>query len=83
MLSKDGQTKLYSELLDNLVDKNHAYRKVLEIVNFKSLCKPLHKCYSSNSGEKAYPVETAFKCLFIQQFEDLSDREQEIILSKN
>ena len=32
MLSEDGQTKLYFELLDNLVDKNHAYRKVLEIV---------------------------------------------------
>ena len=36
------------------MDKNHAYRKVLEIVDFKNLCKPLHKCYSSNNGEKAY-----------------------------
>ena len=50
MLSEDGQLKLYAELLDNLVDKNHAYRKVLEIVDFKNLCKPLHKCYSNNNG---------------------------------
>lgn len=83
MLNSDnGQVDMYDSLMDNLVDKEHPYREVLKIVDFKSLCKPLHKCYM-DLGAKGYPVETAFKCLLLQQWEDLSDRQMERFLKEN
>lgn len=84
MLSQEnGQRDIYSDLLDQIVRKDHPYRKVLEIVDFTSLCKSLHDCYSSDSGIYGYPIETGFKCLLLQQWEDLSDREMERFLQDN
>ena len=84
MLSQEnGQRDIYSDLLEQIVRADHPYRKVLEIVDFISLCKSLHDCYSSDSGVYGYPIESAFKCLLLQQWEDLSDREMERCLQEN
>lgn len=84
MLTQDnGQRDIYSDLLNQIVRTDHPYRKVLEIVDFTSLCKSLHDCYSLDSGASGYPIETGFKCLLLQQWEDLSDREMERFLQDN
>ena len=84
MLSQENrQRDIYSDLLEQIVRADHPYRKVLEIVDFTSLCKSLHDCYSADSGVYGYPIESAFKCLLLQQWEDLSDREMERCLQEN
>lgn len=67
---------LYVPNLEELVSKDHEYRKILEIVDFEKLIEGLKVTYSS-VGRSAYPVTTAFKCLLIQFMKDLSDREME------
>jgi len=67
---------LYVPNLEELVSKDHEYRKILEIVDFEKLTEGLKVTYSS-VGRSAYPVTTAFKCLLIQFMKDLSDREME------
>lgn len=79
----DGQGTLYDDLLDSMVREEHAYRKVLKLVDFELLTKPLESLYSSNKGVKGYPVDKGFKCLLIQYWEDLSDREMEDGLKDN
>lgn len=84
MLSQEnGQRDLYSDLLNQIVRADHPYRKVLEVVDFNSLCRLLHDCYSQDAGVYGYPIETGFKCLLLQQWEDLSDREMERCLQEN
>lgn len=84
MLNQEsGQRNIYSQLLEQLVRDDHPYRKVLEVVNFESFCKCLHDCYSQDSGVYGYPIETGFKCLLLQQWEDLSDRQMERYLQEN
>ena len=77
------QLDFHSELLENLVPKDHAYRKLLKLVDFESLAKGIKSIYSSNSGKKAYPVESALKMLVLQQAENHSDREMERFLKEN
>lgn len=77
-----GQIKLYDDVLELIVRKDHSYRKILNLVNFKTLLKPYHSIYSE-IGAPAYPIETAFKCLLIQFMENLSDRELENYLQEN
>jgi len=83
LTQENGQRNIYSDLLNQIVRADHPYRKVLEIVNFTSLCKSLHGCYSLDSGAYGYPIEVGFKCLLLQQWEDLSDREMERLLQEN
>ena len=64
------QLDFHSELLENLVPKDHTYRKLLKLVDFESLAKGIKSIYSSNSGKKAYPVESALKMLVLQQAEN-------------
>jgi IS5 family transposase len=63
--------------LDDLVRGDHPYRKIISKVNFRSLARQLESLYSENAGAKGYPPEVAFKCLLLQFWEDLSDREME------
>ena len=79
---ESGQIKLYDDVLELIVRKDHSYRKILNLVNFKTLLKPYHSIYSE-TGAPAYPIETAFKCLLIQFMENLSDRELENYLQEN
>jgi IS5 family transposase len=75
MLNLDkGQQDLYSDLHEQLVPKAHVLRKVLELIDFTSICKDLHDCYCPDNGAPGLEIERGFKALFLQQFEDVSDR---------
>lgn len=62
--------------LEELVPADHHYRKLLKLVDFEELTRPLKNCYS-NLGRSGYPISSGFKCLLIQATEDLSDRQLE------
>jgi len=79
---ENGQQDFHSELLEKLVRKDHPYRKIKEIVNFKELLKPFHELYSCK-GAEGIAVEIGFKCLLTQFFDDLSDRQMENALKDN
>ena len=77
------QLTLHGDILNASVKPNHVYRRILNIVDFTGLCKPLESCYSKDSGIAGYPIETALKSIILQQLEDLSDREMEGFLQEN
>ncbi len=63
MLKREsGQVDFNNELLESMVRADHPYRKILELVDFAELLKPLHKLYSAK-GAEGIAVETGFKCL--------------------
>jgi len=68
--------------LDLLVPKNHNYRKILNILNFKKLTRPL-KAIEREEGYIGYGIQRLFKVIFLQFLEDLSDRELEKYLQEN
>lgn len=68
--------------LDLLVSKNHKYRRILNILNFKKLTRPL-KAIEREEGYIGYGIQRLFKVLFLQFMEDLSDRELEKYLQEN
>ena len=65
--------------LSELVSAEHPYRKILALVDFEELSKPLEKLYSRIGGA-GYPVSSAFKMLLVQYFEDVSDRQMEDLM---
>jgi len=67
---------------DELVRRDHPYRKLLEIVDFKQLCSPL-KDIRSSTGCIGYDIESGFAALLLQWMEDLSDRQMERFLQGN
>lgn len=77
-----GQLDLYSRLLEDLVRLDHPYRRIKEIINFSGLLSPLYTLYS-DKGAKGIAVEKGFKCLLLQFYEDLSDRQLENALQEN
>ena len=68
---------------DELVRKDHPYRKLLEIIDFGELCQPLHKLFREDFGRPGYHIESGFASLCLQWMEDLSDRELERFLQEN
>lgn len=62
--------------LDQLVSKNHQYRKFKELFNFEAVKSELLSL-ESNTNYKGYGVLRLFKCLLLQFMEDMSDRELE------
>lgn len=70
--------------LEELVDKNHPYRKLLSLIDFKGLSKILKEIKkNAETGRKGYGVEQCLKMLTLQFMEDLSDREMERYLEEN
>ncbi len=52
MLKREsGQVDFNNELLESMVRADHLYRKILELVDFAELLKPLHKLYSAKGAE--------------------------------
>ena len=45
---RDKDQDMFETHVNDLVKKDHPYRKLLQIVDFKILCKPLRK--SGNGG---------------------------------
>lgn len=71
-----------AQLLDQLVDKDHVYRKLSKIMDFKYLTKPLRKLYS-DLGQSGFDVTKGFKALLVQFWEDYSDRQMERAIKDN
>jgi len=66
--------------LDQLVSKNHQYRKFKELFNFDRFKSELLSV-ESDTNYKGYGVLRLFKCLLLQFMEDMSDRELERYLA--
>lgn len=66
--------------LDQLVSKNHQYRKFKELFNFDAVEREILSV-ESDTNYKGYGVLRLFKCLLLQFMEDMSDRELERYLA--
>ncbi len=77
------QKSLLEPSVDELVRKNHPYRKLLSIVDFGSLTRGLQSLLCRKHGRPGYNLESGFKALILQWMEDLSDRELERYLQEN
>lgn len=62
--------------LDKIVDINHPLRKVKQTVSFEIMAEGF-KELANETGRKGYGVDTGIKCLFLQFYYDLSDRQLE------
>jgi transposase, IS5 family len=68
--------------LDDLVPKDHNYRKFVKVFNFNKIEYRLKKL-ESDVGCKGYGIAKLFKCLLYQFMEDLSDRQLEEAIKTN
>lgn len=62
--------------LEKLVDSNHPLRKVSSTIYFDVITEGFKELLKNN-GRKGYGVTFGIKCLFLQFFYDLSDRQME------
>ena len=62
--------------LEDLVFKNHIYRKFLSLWDINPVRLELEKL-EAESDHKGYGIYRIFLCLLLQFLEDLSDRELE------
>jgi transposase, IS5 family len=70
------------EVFDVIVPADHAFRKLLKIVDLHKIIEPLRSLYS-DLGTTGLDIEKGFKALLIQFWEDYSDREMEKCLREN
>ena len=68
--------------LEDLVPRDHIYRRFYKLWNFESVRKYLNPVEKDNNY-KGYGILRLFKCLLLQFMEDLSDRELERYLQEN
>lgn len=69
--------------LENLVNKEHPYRKFIKLVDFVELTRPLKELENNEVGRHGYAISKGFRMLLLQYLEDLSDRELERYLQEN
>ena len=68
---------MFETNVEDLVRADHPYRKILELLDFNKLCGGLvEECYSRYGKAGYHPVQ-GVKMLFIQYWQDLSDRQLE------
>jgi IS5 family transposase len=70
------------ELFTSIIDTNHPFRKLKEIIDFDKLVEPMRATYST-LGTIGIPVENGLKAVLIQFWEDYSDREMERAIREN
>lgn len=75
-------TTTEEEIIEKMVDKNHAFRKLSKVVDFETLISPYRELYSS-IGAEGVDVIKGFKALLVQFWENYSDREMEKVLEEN
>ena len=75
-------TATEEEIIEQIVDEGHVFRKLDEIINFEELFTPLQKLYST-TGAEGIDVIKGSKVLLIQFWEDYSDRQMEKALREN
>jgi IS5 family transposase len=80
--AKESQVSLIVPRVEELVRADHAYRRLVKVVDWSKLTKPLEQLYSE-LGRGGYPVAQGFRSLLLQFLEDLSDRELERFLQEN
>lgn len=73
---KDIQMTFLKYDLEVLVRKDHKLRKVEKLVSFIIIAKRFSKL-AKELGRKGYGIEVGIRCLFLQFFYDLSDRQLE------
>lgn len=74
---------MFEPAVEDLVRKDHPYKKLLSIINFSEFCKSLKSLYNEQKGRPGYNIESGFAALVLQWTEDLSDRELERFLQEN
>lgn len=80
-MNKRHQSHLFLTL-DSLIDSEHPYRKLDQLLCFRTLSKPFTQLYGTR-GPKGRGVEFGLRALVLQFIEDLSDREMERFLREN
>ena len=68
--------------VNDLVRKDHPYRKILAHMDFEKLAVKFRKFYSKHGGDSLGPSK-ALRILILQFMEDLSDRQMESALQEN
>ena len=68
--------------IDQLVPKNHAYRKMRELVDFEKISAAVN-VKINEKGAKGFTPFRLILCLIVQFIEDLSDREFERFIAEN
>lgn len=71
-----------AEIFEAIVPSDHPFRRLDAIVDFVELIAPLGKCYSA-FGTKGVSIESGFKALLVQFWEDYSDRQNEKAIREN
>ena len=70
--------------LNDLLDKNHNYRKFKQLWDFAEVKRELEKIEDKSDADfKGYGIFRLFLCLLVQFMENLSDRELEESLKSN
>jgi IS5 family transposase len=62
--------------LEKIVRKDHPLRKVTQVINFKHLANRFWRALKT-LGRNGYGLEVGIKCVFLQFYYDLSDRQLE------
>lgn len=57
--------------IEVLVEKNHTYRKIKDLVDINQLLPKVKGLYSAGKGRKGYGAEKALRMLIMQFIEDL------------
>jgi len=70
------------QIFDKIIKKDHPFRKLEKIIDFKILIDPLRDLYS-DLGQTGIDITKGFKALVVQFWEDYSDREIERALQEN
>lgn len=74
--------KTEEELFNTVIDENHPFRKLNQLIDFEAIIKPLRDLYS-DWGQKGIDVNKGFKALLVQFWEDYSDRQMEKAVKEN
>jgi IS5 family transposase len=80
---RNRQASMFETHVEDLVRADHPYRKLLSIIDFKKMCKPLQGLLNEKKGCPGYNIESGFAGLLLQWMENLSDRELERFFQEN
>lgn len=77
LIKKEKQLSFtyYSPLYDELIPKDHFFRRLKESIDFSFVNDILKKSYCEHFGRPANEPELMFKLLFLQRLKNFSDRE--------
>lgn len=70
------------ELFERIIQADHPFRRLNEIIAFNNVAEPLRACYS-DLGSTGIDVQKGIKALLIQFWEDYSDRQMERAVKEN